>query len=249
MSNISSFFNPNSGIVRDSLRLHYDFSLSQCYSGSGSSITDLSGSQAPGTLYNSPTFDNTNGGALVFNGVSQHARTPLNLTTANAVTLEVWLKPSNATIAMAVEHSVNASNIGGLGGFFLATNTDGFSSVASLVNTAYRTNAGIFRNINFTCGTTNYSCHVNTFSKLASPTGRLEYANGVLTPFAAGTWPTGTDTVAGPNFRNDTMFIATRGGASLFFAGRIAIIRVYAKALSDQEVAQNFEANRGRFKL
>ena len=54
-------------IVTDGLVLCYDAANTRSYPGTGTTWTDLAGSN-DGTLTNGPTFDTTNGGSIVFDG-------------------------------------------------------------------------------------------------------------------------------------------------------------------------------------
>jgi hypothetical protein len=64
--------NYNFSIVRDGLVMYLDAANSKSYPGSGTTITDLSRNGNNGTLTNGPTFSNTNGGTIVFDGTNDH---------------------------------------------------------------------------------------------------------------------------------------------------------------------------------
>ena len=73
-------------IVTNGLVLYYDVANPRSYPGSGTTIYDLSRNGYNGTLINSPTFDNTNGGALVFDGVDDYVQ----FTSTYAGTICFW---------------------------------------------------------------------------------------------------------------------------------------------------------------
>ena len=52
--------------------IYYDVGNPSSYSGTGSSIYDLSGNNITGTLYNSPSYSTSNGGILSFNGSNNY---------------------------------------------------------------------------------------------------------------------------------------------------------------------------------
>jgi hypothetical protein len=54
-------------VPTNGLMLYYDFTNSNCYSGTGSTVNDLSGNSYNGTLVNSPVYSSTDGGELLFN--------------------------------------------------------------------------------------------------------------------------------------------------------------------------------------
>jgi len=57
---------PTNGLI-----LYYDFTNSNCYPGTGSTVNDLSGNSYNGTLINNPTYTSNDGGALIFSGAQQ----------------------------------------------------------------------------------------------------------------------------------------------------------------------------------
>jgi hypothetical protein len=77
---------PSSSIVNQGLTVYYDFSNPNCYAGSGTTIYDLSGYNNNGTLTNGTSFDTTNGGALVFDGVDDYVQ----FTSTYAGTICFW---------------------------------------------------------------------------------------------------------------------------------------------------------------
>jgi len=232
-------------IITNGLVLCLDAASTKSYPGSGTTWFDRSGNRNNGTLTNGPSFSSANGGSIVFDGTNDYVSGTVNLSSYSQITVEIWLKPNNAIESIAFEHSNNwNSNTSGLG---LATNSSGFASVSTLCHTNHTNGATGARNYEFTCGTTNYSCHVNIFSNIVDSTGRLTYVNGNLLPFSAGIWSTSTATTVGSAFRNDTMYLASRGGGSLFNNSSIAIFKIYNRKLTAAEVLQNFNAQRGRF--
>jgi hypothetical protein len=77
--------------------LLYDIGNADSYSGSGSTITDLSPSDYTGTLINSPTYSSTNGGIFTFTGSdSQYIDTNESIA-LDSFTLNAWVKVSDVT--------------------------------------------------------------------------------------------------------------------------------------------------------
>ena len=69
-------YNPR--IVTDGLVLCVDAANKRSYPGAGTTWTDLSKEGNNATLYNSPSFTNNNSGGLVFDGTNQYFMTDLN---------------------------------------------------------------------------------------------------------------------------------------------------------------------------
>ena len=59
-------------LTSSNLVLHLDATNTKSYSGSGNTWYDLSGYDRHVTLYNSPAFDNSSGGAITFDGVNEY---------------------------------------------------------------------------------------------------------------------------------------------------------------------------------
>ena len=56
-------------IVKNGLILDMDAAKRDSYPGTGTAWNDISGFQYNGTLTNGPTFNSSNGGSIVFDGV------------------------------------------------------------------------------------------------------------------------------------------------------------------------------------
>lgn len=234
--------NPST-IIDSNLFVYLDAANQRSYPGSGTIWYDLTGNGNHFTLYNTPTFSN---GAFTFDGVNEYAASTntLNLSAASAITCEIWLKCNNAVASMAIEHTANWN--GTLGGWGLAPNADGNTTLADMNHTNYNGGSG-GRNYTFSMGTS-WNSHINIFSSLADSTGRLTYVNGRLQAFTAtGGYTTSTAVNAGPAFPNATLYLASRGGASSFLSGAISVVKIYRYKQTAEQVAQNFSGLRGRY--
>jgi len=58
---------------------------------------------------------------------------------------------------------------------------------------------------------------------------------------------TSVNNVVGTSTPNQEYWIGGENGSSRYFAGYMAIVRLYNRALHPYEIAENFQANRGRF--
>ena len=82
-------------IFKDGLLLHLDSGSPDSFSGTGNTWNDLSGNNYNGTLMNSPSFSNDNGGMINLNGSTQWVQ--LNsfagvLSNNSSYTISVWFK-------------------------------------------------------------------------------------------------------------------------------------------------------------
>jgi len=84
---------PSSGLV-----VHLDAGKKESYPGSGTTWYDLTGNNNHGTLTNGPTFSNTNGGAITFDGVDDYIVVTNNssLYMTSQISILVWFSvPQN----------------------------------------------------------------------------------------------------------------------------------------------------------
>lgn len=215
------------------LQLYLDAGDPASYPGSGSTWTDLVAAKAF-TLYNSPTYSSNNGGYLNFDPASSQwadaTSLPASLTTW---TVEAW-------------H------------YYAGTNNNGSPCI---VTEAYAGGP-----INYTVGNCTDS----------SPNLQVGYWDGSSfhptpqgTVLTAGQWyqVVGTyDGTANQLYLNGAFVSSTAsasvpasGGAGIrlmrrwdadqYWGGRLGIVRIYNAALTVEQVAQNFYANRSRFGL
>ena len=79
------------GIVKDGLILDLDAAKRDSYPSSGTVWNDISGFQNNGTLINGPTFNSSNGGSIVFDGVDDYVQCAgsFPLTSATIIT---WIR-------------------------------------------------------------------------------------------------------------------------------------------------------------
>ena len=245
-------------IVQSGLVMNLDPSFKSSYLGTGSTWTDISYNGNNGTLTNGPSFATASGGQITFDGVNDFVKVPLNLSSYSQITVEIWYKINSGGSNLAAwggmlwEHSSDwNTNTGGLG---LAVNSGGCTPDLSLMHTNHNGGSGAM-NYQYNSGTT-WSCHVNIFSRVSDPTGRLAYVNGLLAPFTltntcsgvAFSSSTATSASYSP-FRNDFLYLSSRNGTGAFINGNIGLIRVYNRKLSASEIQQNFNVTKSRFGL
>lgn len=93
---------PSLPIITTGLNLYYDISNTLCYSGSGTTLNDLSGNNNTGTLVNGVAYSSSNGGQLIFDGVNDTVDIPhstsLIKTTNGALFLYVKLQSTNTQV-------------------------------------------------------------------------------------------------------------------------------------------------------
>ena len=209
-------------IITDGLVLALDAGNTKSYPGSGTTWTDLSGNGNNGTLINSPTYNNTNGGNFNFDKTNDYVNCGQILNNS-AYTKIAWFRPETSS-----QNIVSGSE--GNTAFWMAgtdhTLYSGHNNSWSIVSHRPN-NPGNMLN--------QWWCGAVTFN---TSTGWVMYLNGAqVSTSASTTAPTG----------NGTIRIGAHGVAANLFDGDIPVVQIYNRVLTAEEIQQNFNALRGRF--
>ncbi len=239
-------YSPN--IVTDGLVLALDAANKKSYPGSGATVTDLSRRGNTGTLANGMALVTDSVAGLCFDsdGTNDNIQFAESADTKgtdnNAITYECWVK-REGTSADATPRlmSTDASDYNAL---FIASNGNG--------TLTWRINIGnSSKDRTYSSGLTlNEWTHVvgtAEYNGSSSYTQAL-YINGQsvssITAAASGTWGDGTSRV----FAIFANVEATHQNNNCL-NGKVALANVYNKALSSQEILQNYNALKSRFGL
>jgi len=199
----------------------------------GGGWKDLVGSNN-GTLTNGPTYSSDNGGSLVFDGTNDYISlgdpADLNFGTGNF------------TLSFVTYRTGTGFQGGGYVGKGNGT-SEGFDFRDT--NFYVHGTSGLIASIPFSSSTNSWQHHTFVFDRTSSPYIK-RYLNG--THVSSST----TNNSANSTSSIDTTIafriaLSTAGGVSRYFIGSIPMVSAYNKALSAEEVAQNFNAIRGRF--
>jgi hypothetical protein len=215
-------------IVTDGLVLCLDAGNSKSYPGSGTTWTDLSRNSNNGTLTNGPTFNSTNGGNIVFDGVDDYVSTTRTSTTS--FTWVAWFRTNVVSSGFKNILSVRTPS------YMLMLMDDDTSNMGFWASDTLTTGPSL----NMTGISVNVWYHATFVREGNSITnGYKTYLNGSFRGSAnTGTWSS-----------SDPIIIGGRTDATQFFNGNIAAIQIYNRALSAAEILQNYNATKGRYKL
>lgn len=237
-------------IVKDGLVLDLDAAKKDSYPGSGTVWSDISGNGNIGTLTNGPTFNNVNGGSIVFDGSNDYVNFGQILEFATgSFSLSVWMKTSyngSAVQTIIGREKMTDPYQGYQLGFNTVTGTApntgkiGFNIVASpgsgvqpiRIQTSNTYNDGNWKNV------------VATYDGSKNVTGMLIYINGSLVSTT-----TSDSTITATLTNNANFEIGARDGIQQPFNGSVAYTSVYSRTLTANEVLQNYNALKGRFGL
>lgn len=216
-------------IVTQGLVLNLDAGIKGSYPGTGSVWNDISGNGITGSLVNGPTYSSDNYGSIVFDGVDDHVRLPNGLLIGTGdFTVNQWIKSSAS------------ENGGTLFGNYPSGNLQiffGYNFIGLYLN-----NATTY------LGTSPWNTVLPQFttSSIMVTAGRLGtstfvYLNGILQK-------TGSSN-ANIGFSTSLFRIGDNSNSSAGeqFNGNVYNTQVYNRALSSQEIQQNFNALRSRY--
>jgi hypothetical protein len=214
-------YNPK--IVTSGLRLCLDPANIKSYPGSGTAWKDLSGLSRDATLTSAPTFS---GGTAIFNGTSNYATIASNA--------DWGFSGSGTVIAWSKDTTVTGYTVG-----YQKSGWQGY-----LMTTGYIVYSGQSGSNDFTgsFAVTNGVWYMTSFVINRTSGNYFLYKNG-------GT-QAGTGAITHPSLSAAPLYIGARGAVpSDYFTGAMGAVQIYNRALSAAEIAQNFNALRGRYGL
>jgi hypothetical protein len=216
----------NSGLV-----LHLDAGNTASYGGSGTTWYDLSGNGSNVTLTNT-TYSSTNGGSIVFNGTTSYADFTANIGSTNVVTVEMWVKTNSLT-----------NPTGMYFGFGL------YDAWTSGGNIGYNTSAGdqygIYSSQVDNLGITGSWKHLVFVMNAGAKTNNKIYVNGESQTMSqiAGTFNNSNASFNSGNGRISSW----RNDLNWRMNMNVANFKIYNRELTQQEITNNFNANKSRF--
>jgi hypothetical protein len=215
-------------IVTSGLTVNLDAGFTPSYPKSGTSWTDLSFSGNNATLINGPTFNSSNGGSIVFDGVDDIVTT--TYVSTNTYTFSAWFKTNVVSSGYRNIISIPSGNYVLI---LLDTSTPnlGFWAPDSSANGS---------NLSTPTISTNTWYNVVFVREGNNITGGYKaYLNGILYGNAnTVTWST-----------TEGLSVGGRADAPQPLNGNISQVLIYNRALSSNEITQNFNAQKGRYGL
>jgi hypothetical protein len=213
-------------IVNNGLVLHLDAANQRSYSGSGTTWSDLSGNGNNGTLVNGVGYSSNDKGTLTFDGINDEVQVP-NSTSLNPLnnTLICWVKSNtatwNATGPLMSKRSVFV--------MYPDVNT------RNVRYFYYLNNSWQFQMITAS-DITIWNMYACTWNGTA------------ITAFLNGN-QINSGNKTGPMSTTDTNILYIGRDLGSYLNGNIAQSMMYNRALTAEEIKQNFEALRGRYNV
>lgn len=225
-------------IITHNLIMCMDYGFNMCYPLSGSVSYDLSNTQNNGELVGGISYNSSNKGIMVLDGIDGYIDLKYSYITEIGTgdvpyTIEAWVYvdgiPGYTNAGWSICGNASSNGIG----LQLMSNA---GNNGILVNFGYRSNGNFYSNSSLSTGTW---YHVVGTREVG--VSRRIYINGVLDV---------TDT-SNTLLVNSTGAFMQIGWASTRITGRydgnIAIVRLYNSHLTDEEVLINFNAQKERF--
>jgi len=230
-------------IVTDDLVLCLDAGDRNSYPGSGSTWYDLSGNSRNATLKNSPSYNQENLGNFSLNGSNHYAYVSSTFPVYSNFTASFWIKINTTSKHRGIFVIKNASesvDVTG-GNFAIHTLSGGYFGMEA--TNLYSGNTS--RNNTVINNSISYCTVVCDQSNLQV----RYYLNGILD---------GTQAITSTYTFNDhnALFLGCRqytltgeDNVNNLLTGKIYVYQYYYRALSANEVQQNYNATKGRFGL
>lgn len=222
-------------IIENGLVLYLDAADNSSYISGSSTWYDISGNSNNGTLTNGPTFNSNNKGAIVFDGVDDYTLVSNGMNSlagTNTVTFSAWIYRTSAQNYWAgvISNKVNVAE-----GICLLVdpNSKIFWQYDGGVSGVYAIYGGAALSTNI------WYNIVGVYDSV----GLKTYLNGALNDSASD---------AGKSISssgNMDIFVGSQNGPSNYFPGRISNVQIYNRALSSNEILQNYNSIKGRYNL
>ena len=210
-------------IVQNGLILDVDAAVSRSYSGSGLTANGLVGGIG-GTLVNGVGFGTTNNGFFTFDGSNDYINFGNNSTLyQNSGTLSVWTKASSPG--------------GGFRGIIARQGAYGFFYNDSIL-VAYDWGGNVTRSTGINIADNTWKNVVMTYQSGVND-GTIIYLNGVSVL---------TTTISISLFPTDYLYGGAEANAGQYAACQISSFNMYSRVLTAQEVLQNYNATKGRYR-
>ena len=210
-------------IVVDGLVLALDAANTKSYV-SGSTIwNDLSRSNNNGTLTNGPTFNTGSGGSISFDGTNDYASTNFpGILGNNPRTMSIWFRPDVSQNRNLLGYGTGTATR--MWDVILFQGLVGIHLYNSGAEAGTPYTVGVWQNITFTYADPNIISYMNGVLKVTRSYPGINTGDANTLSIAQG------------------VFVSYR-----YFDGLIGLVQTYNRALSSQEVLQNYNATKTRF--
>ena len=230
---MATFAEPN--LVTDGLVFHLDAANSRCYSGTGLTVSGLVGGIG-GTSTAGVAFSSSNNGSFSFNNSTDH----INFGNPSALqglqlnmTLCCWFNQRNnrqyATLYSDYSEVINSKLVS-----MMRVDNGSLKYFTTYLS-------GGYQNISPMTVTNNvwYYAAVSVSGSVAFPTA-IFFVNGTFYSY-------NLQTLSASPFTGNNHCVGGNFHIAEYFDGNIGQVKIYNRALTAQEIQQNFDATKGRY--
>jgi len=216
-------------IVTDGLVFCVDAANKRSYPGAGTTWTDLTSNHAAGTLENSPQFDTNNAGSILFDGANDR----IDFTSDSSL---FDFGTDNFSIGAFIKST--SSPLGNYRCIFWHHYSPGFSLITMV-------SSGVAR---FWLGGTVLNGNTNILDNEWKHVF-ITRNGATVTIYVDGIFDNSSTAFSGKSatVSSATATIGRYSTGSYPFLGNIALVQIYNRALSAEEIKQNYLATKGRF--
>lgn len=246
----------NKSIVTDSLHYYMDPANKQSYIGSGTSVDSVSGGVPTGTLGASNVFDgNEAGGIFNFDGATDYLQVASNGSTTGfnvtSYTICAWCKPTNTgqtyyDVIFSYDFTSHAAPYYAIHFRGYPTNSPSTANQGKLIlmynigGTFSNPNSLLFGGDSSTFVSTSWNMYSATFERSGGDNTVKLYKNGTLLASQ-------TLTQSAPTYYSQEVWLGKANFTTGQYDGGYGPCMFYQKALSLEEITQNYNALKSRF--
>jgi hypothetical protein len=204
---------------------------------------DISGNNNNGTLYNSPTFNGSNGGNMVFNGTNNYLQANINSNILDG--------DPNFSVEFFVKRTADfvSSGFWGIGGAGQGYSIEGWTPTTNEIHLDLYDSTRLSSGVTYPLNTWVHVVWTKSGSAISTSTTKL-YVNSNLTTLTLTRAQT-----TGPRYNTSTAGVGISLGRpngdsnSNYAPITIGLFRIYSRQLSATEASQNYQATKTRFGL
>ena len=230
----------NPSIVSDGLVFYLDAANTRSYSGSGVTTNGLVAGIGA-TLINGVGFTSANNGVFVLDGTNDYVSVPNGFTSYfksnDYWSVDLWVKLLNQTVGEPVLVSAGP-NIGYFDLFLEVGDNQIYFAAGRGSDTGYIQNQNVSNTLGYNLAARYFNI---VFTKTGSTTGSVS-VNSINMPMSN----SGGGLSSMPNI-NEDLRIGTFRQSGFELHGNIGQVKIYNRALTQQEILQNFNATRFRY--
>jgi hypothetical protein len=228
-------------LIKNGLVLELDAGNIKSYQSGSTTWFDKSGNRNNGTLINGPTFNTGSLGSIVFDGVDDYVGGSSSVALSNNFTVQIAIKPDTLTSGNYCTISSYQQLYGSDLGWYIGIDNRPSLSVGNTVFISIGTDSSFLYSAQNALITNNINNYIVSF---VCTGGLLSlYVNGIQTSGLV------VNNIARTVNYSGTDFFIGRSTGSQRYKGSWYNYLLYNRALSQQEVLQNYNATKGRFGL